>query len=71
MRAVVLLNGKLSIEDRDDPVPGSEELLVRVEAAGLNGADIAQRAGNYPPPPGAPPDIGGLELAGSVVAIGN
>lgn len=70
MRAVVLAGGKLSVEDRPDPVPGSDELLVRVEAAGLNGADISQRAGNYPPPPGAPADIGGLELAGTVAAVG-
>src|SRR5215472_1190790 len=71
MRAVVFQDGKLSVEDRPDPDPGADELLVRVEAAGLNGADLAQRAGHYPPPPGAPPDIGGIELAGSVVATGS
>jgi putative PIG3 family NAD(P)H quinone oxidoreductase len=45
-------------------------VLVRVRAAGLNGADILQRAGHYPAPPGSPPDIPGLELAGEVVATG-
>jgi NADPH:quinone reductase-like Zn-dependent oxidoreductase len=45
-------------------------LLVRVRAAGLNGADMLQLAGHYPAPPGAPADIPGLELAGEVVACG-
>lgn len=71
MRAVVLHDGGLSVEDRPDPVPGTDELLVRVEAAGINGADLAQRAGVYPAPPGAPPDIAGLEIAGSVLATGS
>ena len=45
-------------------------MLVRVRAAGLNGADMMQRRGHYPAPPGAPQDIPGLELAGEVVALG-
>jgi putative PIG3 family NAD(P)H quinone oxidoreductase len=45
-------------------------VLVRVHAAGLNGADMHQRRGNYPAPPGAPQDIPGLELAGEVVGRG-
>lgn len=54
-----------------DPVPSEGELLVRVEAAGLNGADLLQRAGRYPPPPGkTPADIPGLECAGTVVLVG-
>lgn len=57
-------------EERPDPVPGEGELLVAVEAAGLNGADMLQRAGRYPPPPGIPADIPGLECAGTVVARG-
>ena len=48
--------------------PGSGELLVRVRAAGLNGADMLQRKGAYPAPPGAPQDIPGLEFAGEVAA---
>lgn len=70
MRAVVIKDEELVIEVRDDPVPGSGELLVRVRAAGINGADIHQRAGGYPAPPGSPPDIPGLELAGEVAALG-
>jgi NADPH2:quinone reductase len=70
VRALVIAEEELSIEVRDDPVPGSNELLVRVRAAGINGADIHQRAGGYPAPPGSPPDIPGLELAGEVAALG-
>jgi len=49
------------------PVPGPGQILIRVEAAGVNRPDIAQRLGAYPPPPGAP-DTLGLEVAGEVVA---
>ena len=70
MRALVIAEEELSVQVRDDPVPGSSELLVRVRAAGINGADILQRAGGYPAPPGSPPDIPGLELAGAVAALG-
>lgn len=70
MLAVVVTDGRLVVEDRPVPRPGSEELLVRVEAAGVNGADVAQRAGSYPAPPGVPPDIPGLELVGMVEAVG-
>jgi NADPH:quinone reductase-like Zn-dependent oxidoreductase len=64
MRAAVIVDGRLEIEERPDPVPGDGELLIRVRAAGINGADLMQRAGNYPPPPGAPVDVPGLECAG-------
>ena len=70
MRAVVVKSGKLLLEERPDPQPGSHELLVRVRAAGLNGADMLQRKGAYPAPPGSPEDIPGLELAGEVSARG-
>jgi NADPH:quinone reductase len=55
---------------REDPVPGLGQALIRVHAAGLNGADPVQVAGFYPPPPeaGVPADIPGMELAGEVVA---
>jgi NADPH:quinone reductase-like Zn-dependent oxidoreductase len=68
--AAVVVDGRLELEQRPDPVPGDGEVLVQVRAAGINGADLAQRAGRYPPPPGAPPDIPGLECAGEVVATG-
>ena len=58
------------IGERPDPEPGKDELLVRVRAAGLNGADMLQRKGAYPAPPGSPGDIPGLELAGEVEALG-
>ncbi len=52
--------------DAPDPVPGPDELLVRVRATAVNRADLLQRRGRYPPPPGASPILG-LELAGEVV----
>jgi NADPH:quinone reductase len=64
MRAAVIEGGVIRTEERPDPVPAEGELLIRVRAAGLNGADLMQRAGRYPPPPGAPVDIPGLECAG-------
>lgn len=70
MRAVIIRDGNLVLEERPDPEPGKGELLVRVRAAGLNGADMLQRRGAYPAPPGSPPDIPGLELAGEVVGVG-
>jgi putative PIG3 family NAD(P)H quinone oxidoreductase len=70
VRAVTIQEGALVVEERPDPEPGKDELLVRVRAAGLNGADMLQRKGAYPAPPGAPPDIPGLELAGEVAALG-
>jgi NADPH:quinone reductase len=70
VRAVTISDGAIAVEERPDPEPGSGELLVRVRAAGLNGADMLQRRGAYPAPPGSPPDIPGLELAGEVVATG-
>ncbi len=59
----------LRMGERADPIPGKGELLVRVRATALNRADILQRRGLYPPPPGAS-DILGLEMAGEVVAAG-
>jgi NADPH:quinone reductase-like Zn-dependent oxidoreductase len=70
VRAVTIVGGRISVEDRPDPVPGPDQLLVRVSAAGLNGADIMQMRGLYPAPPGVPADIPGIELAGEVVALG-
>jgi NADPH:quinone reductase-like Zn-dependent oxidoreductase len=70
VRAVTIQDGELVVEDRPDPEPGKGELLVRVRAAGLNGADMLQLRGAYPAPPGSPPDIPGLELAGEVEALG-
>ena len=71
MRAVTIQDEQLVVDDRPDPEPGRGELLVRVRAAGLNGADMLQRRGGYPAPPGSPEDIPGLELAGEVVGLGD
>ena len=54
---------------RPMPKPGAGEVLVKLEAAGVNRPDVAQRQGSYPPPPGAS-DIPGMEIAGSVVSLG-
>jgi len=70
MRAVTIRDKEISVEEHPDPEPGAGEILVRVRAAGINGADILQRQGMYPAPPGAPQDIPGLELAGEVAARG-
>ncbi len=71
MRAVIVRDGDLVVEERADPEPGASEVAVRVRAAGLNGADMLQRRGRYPAPQGSPPDIPGLELAGTVAALGS
>ena len=70
MHAVVIRDNHLRWEEHEDPVPGDTELLVAVRAAGLNSADLMQRAGFYPAPPGWPQDIPGMELAGEVVGVG-
>ena len=70
MRAVTIRDTQLLVEEHPDPVAGDGEVLVRVKAAGLNGADMHQRLGRYPAPPGAPQDIPGLELAGEVAEVG-
>jgi NADPH2:quinone reductase len=71
VRAVTIKDDhSLSVEQHDDPAAGAGEVLVAVEAAGLNGADMHQRLGRYPAPPGSPQDIPGLELAGTVLELG-
>jgi putative PIG3 family NAD(P)H quinone oxidoreductase len=74
MRAVVITQAGgpeyLAIRGLPTPEPGPGEVLVRVHATALNRADILQREGRYPPPPGAP-DIPGLEFAGEVVGAGS
>lgn len=60
----------LEMMDRPVPQPGPGEIRVRVHASALNRADLLQRRGSYPAPPGAPADIPGLEYAGEVDAVG-
>jgi putative PIG3 family NAD(P)H quinone oxidoreductase len=74
MRAVVF-TGKggpevITVRELPDPRPARGEVLVRVRAAALNRADLLQRRGLYPPPPGVREDVPGLELAGEVVEVG-
>jgi NADPH:quinone reductase len=70
MYAVTLVDGDLRWREHPDPVPGDQELLIEVRAAGINAADLLQRQGFYPAPPGSPADIPGMELAGEVRAVG-
>jgi NADPH2:quinone reductase len=71
MKAIVIEGGKgpaeaLKLGEVEAPKPGPGQILIRVEAAGVNRPDIIQRLGFYPPPPGAPPTMG-LEVAGEVL----
>jgi NADPH:quinone reductase len=70
VRAIAIRGDELRLEELPDPVPGSSEVVVAAAFAGINPADLAQRAGRYPAPPGAPQDVPGLEVAGRVVARG-
>jgi NADPH2:quinone reductase len=70
MRAATIREQEIVIEEHPDPVAQAGEVLVRVRAAGLNGADMMQRRGLYPAPPGSPQDIPGMELAGEVATLG-
>jgi putative PIG3 family NAD(P)H quinone oxidoreductase len=71
MRALVIADQQVRVEERPDPEPGPGEVVVRVHGAGLNRADLVQRAGFYQAPHGSPADIPGLEFAGEVVAHGD
>jgi putative PIG3 family NAD(P)H quinone oxidoreductase len=70
MRAATIRDGRIFVAEHPDPEPGAGEVLVRVRGAGLNGGDILQRKGHYPPPPGVPQDIPGMEFAGDVIGLG-
>ncbi|MEA2209231.1 MAG: NADPH:quinone reductase [Solirubrobacteraceae bacterium] len=70
MRAATIRDNEIVVEEHPDPEPGKGEMLVRVHAAGLNGADMMQRRGLYPAPADSPQDIPGMELAGEIVARG-
>ena len=70
MLAATIREKEIVIEEHPDPVAGTGEVLVRVHAAGLNGADMMQRRGLYPAPAGSPQDIPGMEFAGEIVALG-
>ena len=61
----------LKVMEVDDPAPGPDDVLVDVKATALNRADMLQRQGGYPAPPGSPSDIPGLEFAGVVLEAGS
>lgn len=71
MRTALLEDGEVVVGERPGPEVGLDDVLVAVAGAGLNGADLLQRAGHYPAPAGTPDDQPGLEFAGEVVAIGD
>jgi NADPH:quinone reductase len=75
MRCVVFngtgANEVVSVESRADPQPGKFEVLIATEYAAVNPADVLQREGRHPPPVGSPPDIPGLEVAGTVIVTGD
>src|SRR5271154_2204055 len=71
MKAIVIEGGKgppeaLQLGEVEAPKPGPGQILIRIEAAGVNRPDVIQRLGFYPPPPGASPTLG-LEVAGEVL----
>jgi NADPH2:quinone reductase len=74
MRAIVISQPGgpevLKLVEKAKPKPGSGEVLLKVFASGVNRPDISQRKGHYPPPPGASPDIPGLEIAGIIAETG-
>lgn len=74
MKAIVITQSGppdvLQIRERANPSPGEHEVVIQVKAAGVNAPDVFQRKGNYPPPPGVPADIPGLEISGIVHQCG-
>jgi putative PIG3 family NAD(P)H quinone oxidoreductase len=70
VRALTIADGRLLLAERPIPDPEPDGVVVRVYGAGLNRADLLQRAGGYPAPPGAPADVPGVEFAGRVHTVG-
>lgn len=75
MKAIIITQSGdpdvLKLAEKSTPEPQPGEVLIKVAAAGVNRPDVAQRKGVYPPPPGAPKDIPGLEVAGVIEAVGS
>src|SRR5712692_7442632 len=74
MRAVIITRPGgpevLEVQEVETPEPAGDQVRVRVRASGINRADLLQRAGGYPAPPGSPSNIPGLEFSGEVDAFG-
>jgi NADPH2:quinone reductase len=75
MKAIVISQSGgpevLKLVEKPKPQPGDGEVAIKIFAAGVNRPDVSQRKGHYPPPPGASPDIPGLEVAGIIEETGN
>lgn len=71
MKALVVRDEKVALKELPTPEPVADEVLVRAAGSGINRADLLQVRGGYPAPPGWPDDIPGLEVAGTVAAVGN
>jgi NADPH2:quinone reductase len=71
VKALVIKEKSLDVVERDTPTPGPFDVVVAVSAAGINAADLMQREGLYPAPPGWPADIPGMEMAGVVSDVGD
>jgi len=69
MKAIQVQDNKLVWQEVANPTCGPDDVIVNIHTTALNRADLSQRAGNYPPPPGAP-DIMGLEMAGEIAQLG-
>lgn len=67
---VVASKGQLTWQEVTDIAPGEDEILIKISAAGVNRADLLQAAGKYPPPPGASETLG-LEVSGTIAALGD
>ncbi|HYY44984.1 MAG TPA: NAD(P)H-quinone oxidoreductase [Actinomycetota bacterium] len=70
LKALVVRDGDIAFEERPTPEPVSDEVLLETAGTGVNRADLLQMRGGYPAPAGWPPDIPGLEVAGTVMARG-
>lgn len=70
LRALAVTDGRLEVVERASPEPGGDRVLVEIAGAGINRADLLQRMGRYPAPPGWPEDVPGLEYSGIVAATG-
>jgi len=74
MRAIVYTgaggNEVVRVEERPEPAPSGDDVLLAVRYAALNPADLSQREGRYPAPPGSPQDVPGIEVSGTVIACG-
>jgi NADPH:quinone reductase-like Zn-dependent oxidoreductase len=70
VRAAVIRDGELHIEDRPTPEPVADQVVAEVISSGVNRADLLQVRGGHAAPPGWPQDVPGLEFAGRVVAVG-